>query len=276
MADGSAFGAFLRARRDSVVPEQVELIRHGRRRVPGLRREEVALLAGISVEYYAQLERGNLGDVSDAVLAGLARALRFDAAETAHLFGLAAHVHQARLTPECTTASVRPGLRRLLDDLRSQAAWIRTEALDLVASNDLSRALHRPLYGDAEHPNHARNVFLDEAAARDFYPDWPSVADDVTATLRGYLGQHPGARAVHELVDELNDTAPEFAKRWARHAVRFHRSGIKRVTHPVVGTMCLTYEVLDLPAEPGWHLYLYSAEPESTSHDRLLALAQAD
>ncbi len=272
MADGSAVGAFLRTRRDRVLPEQVDLVRHATRRVPGLRREEVALLAGISVEYYAQLERGDLGDVSDAVLTGLTRALRLDAAETAHLFSLAGRVQQAH--PETDRSAVRAGLRRLLDGLTEQAAWIRTESLDLVASNDLSRALHRPLYGEAEHPNHARAVFLDQDASRSFYPDWATVADDVTATLRGYLGQNPGAPTVTSLVGELRDSSPEFAARWDRHDVRFHRSGTKRVSHCLVGDLSLSYEVLDLPADPGWHLYVYSAEPDSVSHDRLLSLSR--
>jgi transcriptional regulator with XRE-family HTH domain len=268
---------FLRTRRARVTPDQVNLVTGGNRRVPGLRREEVALLAGVSVDYYAQLERGNLGGVSDEVLASLARALLLDDAETSHLFDLArAAVPRPvrRSRPRAAAGQVRPSLQRFLDAIVDAPAWVRDEHMDIVATNRLGRALNEPLFADPRRPvNNARFVFLNEEASREYYVDWERGADDIVATLRGYAGRHPHDKQLTDLIGELVTRSDAFRTKWAAHNVRHHRTGIKRIHHPAVGELELAYEALDLPADPGWHLFTFTAEPGTASEERLRVLA---
>ncbi|WP_344775336.1 helix-turn-helix transcriptional regulator [Gryllotalpicola kribbensis] len=266
---------FLRTRRDRITPEQANLIGGGRRRVPGLRREEVALLAGLSVDYYAQLERGDLRGVSDEVLEALSRALQLDEAETAHLFDLARAAHPRPVRRKRPAANqVRPSLQRFLDAITDAPAWVRDEHMDFVAANRLGRALNAPLFDHPRRPvNNARFVFLNEAEAREFYIDWEQGADDIVATLRSYAGKHPYDKQLTDLIGELATRSEAFRTRWAAHNVRFHRTGIKRLRHPVVGELELIYEGLDLPADPGWHLFTFTAAPNSADDERLRLLA---
>ncbi len=267
---------FLRTRRARITPEQANIVGGGNRRVPGLRREEVALLAGVSVDYYAQLERGDLGGASDEVLDALARALQLDEAETSHLFDLARTAPRPvrrRRSPR-TANQVRPSLQRFLDAITDAPAWVRDEHMDFVATNQLGRALNAPLFADPRRPvNNARFVFLNEDASRQFYLDWDKGADDIVATLRSYAGKHPHDKQLTDLIGELVTRSDAFRTRWASHNVRYHHTGIKRLHHPVVGELELVYEGLDLPAEPGWHLYTFTAAPGSASEERLRLLA---
>ena len=267
---------FLRTRRARLTPGQAGIIGGSNRRVPGLRREEVALLAGVSVDYYAQLERGDLAGASDEVLDALARALQFDEAETSHLFDLAraARPRPARRRRPAAANQVRPSLQRFLDAITDAPAWVRDDRMDFVATNQLGRALNAPLYADPRRPvNNARFVFLNEEASREFYPDWEKGADDIAAAMRSYAGQHPHDKQLTNLIGELVTRSDAFRARWAAHDVRYHRTGVKRIHHPVVGDLELTYEGLDLPADPGWHLYTFTAAPGSPSDERLRLLA---
>ena len=268
---------FLRTRRARLSPEKAGLVSGGKRRVPGLRREEVALLAGVSADYYAQLERGDLAGVSDEVLVALARALQLDEAETSHLFDLA---RASRPSPvrrgrsPGAAGKVRPSLQRFLDAVTDAPAWVRDEHMDLVAANRLGRALNAPLFADPRRPvNTARFMFLNEEASRQFYPDWEKGADDIVATMRGYAARQPHDKQLTDLIGELVTRSGAFRTRWAAHNVRFHRTGLKRIHHPVVGDLELAYEGLDLPADPGWHLYTFTATPGSPSDERLRLLA---
>ena len=211
------------------------------RRVPGLRREEVALLAGVSVDYYAQLERGDLSRVSDEVLDALARALQLDEAETSHLFDLASAGSSPPGTPQAPRAAanqVRPSLQRFLDAITDAPAWVRDERMDFVATNRLGRALNAPLFAEPRRPvNNARFVFLNEEASRQFYLDWEKGADDIVAAMRRYAGQHPHDKQLTDLIGELVTRSDAFRTRWAAHNVRFHRTGVKRLHHPVVGDL---------------------------------------
>jgi transcriptional regulator with XRE-family HTH domain len=267
---------FLRTRRAKLTPEKASLIAGSNRRVPGLRREEVALLAGVSVDYYAQLERGDLAGVSDEVLDALARALQLDEAETSHLFDLAraAHPRPVRRRRPPVGSQIRPSLQRFLDAITDAPAWVRDERMDFIATNRLGRALNAPLFADPRRPvNNARFVFLNEEASRQFYLDWEEGADDIVAAMRSYAGQRPHDKPLTDLIGELVTRSDAFRTRWAAHNVRFHRTGIKRLHHPVVGDLELSYEGLDLPADPGWHLYTFTAAPGTPSDDRLRLLA---
>ena len=268
---------FLRTRRARLTPEMAGLVGGGSRRVPGLRREEVALLAGMSVDYYAQLERGDLAGVSDEVLGALALALQLDEAETSHLFDLAQAARpnpvRRRRSP-AATGKVRPSLQRFLDSITNAAAWVLDEHMDFVATNQLGRALNAPLFADPRRPvNNARFMFLNEEASRQFYPDWEKGADDIVATMRGYAGKQPHDKQLTDLIGELVTRSDAFRTRWAAHNVRFHRTGLKRIHHPIAGDLELAYEGLDLPADPGWNLYTFTATPGSPSYERLRLLA---
>jgi transcriptional regulator with XRE-family HTH domain len=267
---------FLRTRRARLTPEKANLIAGSNRRVPGLRREEVALLAGVSVDYYAQLERGDLAGVSDEVLDALARALHLDEAETSHLFDLAraAHPRPVRRRRPAAASQIRPSLQRFLDAITDAPAWVRDERMDFIATNRLGRALNAPLFADPRRPvNNARFVFLNEEASRQFYLDWEKGADDIVAAMRSYAGQRPHDKPLTDLIGELVTRSDAFRTRWAAHNVHFHRTGVKRLHHPVVGDLELSYEGLDLPADPGWHLYTFTAAPGTPSDDRLRLLA---
>jgi transcriptional regulator with XRE-family HTH domain len=269
----SEIAEFLTSRRAKVTPEQAGLPSYGRRRVPGLRREEVASLAGVSVEYYKRLERGNFSGVSDLVLEALARALQLDDAEHAHLIDLARAA--GPLTPRRrrpVRQRVRPVVQRMIDQL-STPAIVRSSRGDYVGSNQLGRALYAPLFESREQPaNSARFTFLDPAAA-DFYADWEQVASDMVAHLRSDAGRSPYDRELSDLVGELSTRSEEFRKRWAAHNVRFHRTGTKRLHHPLVGDLELSYESMELSDHSGLTLNVYTAEAGSTSQQALDLLA---
>jgi transcriptional regulator with XRE-family HTH domain len=266
---------FLASRRARITPEQAGLPAYGgHRRVPGLRREEVALLAGVSVDYYTQMERGNLGGVSDSVLHALAGALQLDEAERSHLFDLARTANsptQAR--PRSGPQRVRPSIQRLLDAMTGAPAYVRTGRLDILSLNRLGAALYAPVLDGQRLPvNSARFLFLDPAAS-DFYVDWDKTANDAVAILRGEAGRNPHDRRLSDLVGELSTRSEAFRTRWAAHNVWLHRTGRKQLHHPVAGDLELTYEALELPADPGLTIITYTAEPGSTSQGALDFLA---
>ena len=266
---------FLASRRARITPEQAGLPAYGgKRRVPGLRREEVALLAGVSIDYYIRLERGNLDGVSESVLEALARALQLDEAERAHLLDLARAASTTQWTRRRPAKQqVRPSVQRILDAITGAAAYVRNERLDILGANQLGYAVFSECYADSVRPvNHARFVFLSPRAT-EFYVDWESAADDAVGILRAAAGQDPYDRGLSDLVGELSTRSEPFRTRWAAHNVRFHRSGVKRFHHPVVGDLELTYDAMELPADPGLRLVTYTAEAGSESQDRLNFLA---
>jgi transcriptional regulator with XRE-family HTH domain len=260
---------FLTSRRAKVTPEQVGLPAYGPRRVKGLRREEVASLAGVSVEYYKRLERGNAAGVSDGVLEALAGALRLDDAERAHLHDLARAVNP--VAPKRHRASrqrVRPVVQRIVDAMTTPAI-VRNSRVDYLSANALGRALYAPVFESREQPaNSARFTFLDPAA-HDFYADWERTASELVAHLRSEAGRNPYDRDLSNLVGELSTRSPEFRTWWAAHNVRYHQTGVKRLHHPVVGELELSYEVMELPADNGLTVSIYSAEPGSRSQQGL-------
>jgi transcriptional regulator with XRE-family HTH domain len=264
---------FLSSRRARVTPEKVGLPTYGTRRVKGLRREEVASLAGVSVEYYKRLERGNATGVSDSVLDALARALQLDDAERAHLFDLARAANPiAPKRRRPAQQRVRPVVLRILESITAPAV-MRNSRVDYLAANPLGRALYAPLFDSPEQPaNSARFTFLDPAA-QEFYIDWERTAKDLVAHLRSEAGRNPYDRGLSDLVGELSTRSPEFRTWWAAHNVRYHRSGTKRLRHPVVGELELEYEVMDVSADDGLTIAAYSAEPGSRSAEALDLLA---
>jgi transcriptional regulator with XRE-family HTH domain len=265
---------FMVSRRARISPQQVGLSPHGVRRVPGLRRSEVASLAGISLEYYTRLERGDLAGASDSVLDALGRALRLDDVERAYLGDLARNCGPAPRRPRRKPrgATVRPNLQRMLDVLSDAPAVVLNGRADLIAANTLGRALFAPLYERANPPNHARFVFLD-ARAQQFWTDWARVADDVVALLHVQAARQPQDEALIELIGELSTRSDQFRLRWARHDVRAHTTGSKRLHHPVAGPLELTFEVLTPAADEDQALVVYGAEPGGTSADGLRRLA---
>jgi transcriptional regulator with XRE-family HTH domain len=264
---------FLRSRRARITPAQAGLISHTRRRVPGLRRSEVADLAGVSVEYYAQLERGQLTGVSREVLDAVARALQLDDAEHAHLLDLARAAGPAPRTRRRPAQHVRPTVTQILDGMTEVPALVNNGRLDILAANPLARALFAPVFADPTRPaNYARFNFLNPQA-RDFWLDWERAADDTVAMLRTHAGRDPYDKPLTDLVGQLSTRSDAFRVRWAAHDVRVHRTGIKHIHHPVVGDLHLSYEVLELPADPGQALVAYTADPGTPTHDGLRLLA---
>ncbi|TWF91222.1 helix-turn-helix transcriptional regulator [Kitasatospora viridis] len=262
---------FLRTRRDRITPEQAGIIGGGRRRLPGLRREEVAMLAGMSSDYYAKMERGNLAGVSPEVLDALARALRLDDAETEHLHDLAraANPSPSRRRSRPAPSTIRPSLQRFLDAITGAPAWIVDQRADILATNPLARALLAPLLDDpdARH-NTARFIFL-SPAARTFYPRWERSADASAANLRTAAGRNPRDKALTDLIGELAARSDAFSTRWTAHAVRLHRTGTKHIHHPDVGDLEFVYEGVELPDHPGWMMYAYTSTPGSPTEERL-------
>ncbi|KAF2416928.1 helix-turn-helix transcriptional regulator [Microbacterium sp. B35-30] len=265
---------FLTTRRARITPDVAGLPAFGgNRRVPGLRREEVALLSGMSVDYYTRLERGDLSGVSDTVLQSLARALQLDDAETAHLHDLARAANASPVARKArqTTTTVRPSIQRLLDAITDAPAIIRDNYYDYVAANRLGRALYSPVFAEPA-PNSARFAFFNPAA-HDFYLDWDKVTQEFVAAMRGDAGRNPFDKRLTDLVGELSTRSETFRTLWAAHDVRYHRTGVKRLHHPVVGDLELTYEAFELPADLGLQLSTYTAEPGSSSEDALKLLA---
>ncbi|WP_448061250.1 helix-turn-helix transcriptional regulator [Cellulomonas hominis] len=265
---------FLASRRARLTPEQAGLpVYGGNRRVAGLRREEVAMLAGVSVDYYVRLERGNLSGASDSVLDALARALRLDEAEREHLFALARAAAPTRARRPRVASRVSPTVQRVLDAITDAPAWVRNGRHDIVAMNRLARALYAPVLADPRRPaNTTRFVYLDPAA-HDFFVDWEQIAHDAAGMLRLEAGRAPHDQALIELVGELSTRSEVFRQRWASHDVRFHRSGRKRLRHPVVGQLDLDYQSMELPSEPGLVLNVYTAPEGSPTADGLALLA---
>ncbi|MDM7889961.1 helix-turn-helix transcriptional regulator [Curtobacterium sp. RHCJP20] len=265
---------FLSSRRARLTPDEVGMPSFGGgvRRVPGLRRHEVAMLAGVSVDYYTRLERGSLKGVSDSVLEGLAGALQLDEDERVHLFDLARLANAGvKVMHRNVPTRVRPGVQRLLDAITGAPAWVRNERGDVVATNELGRALYAPMFAGPGRPvNTARFTFLDPAA-RDFFPDWAATAREAVAVLRAAAVANPCEPGLVTLVGELSTRSEEFRGWWAAHDVRVHRRGGKRITHPIVGELQLDFEALELVADPGLTMFTYSAEPGSES-ERSLAL----
>ena len=250
---------FLMSRRERLQPEDVGLPRGTRRRVPGLRREEVATLAGVSIDYYVQVERGQVRGVSDEVLAAIARALQLDDTERAHLFDLARGSSTPRPTRQAPVR-VPVALQQLLDAIVHAPAVIQTGSLDIVAANDLGRALYRRVFDTQGQPNLARYVFFDDDAAR-FFDDWDAIADDVAAMLRVEVARAPGG-AAQQLVDELTEGSEAFARRWRAHDVADHRRGVKLVHDADVGPLHLRYEALEVTGMPGTRLFGYTPDPD--------------
>lgn len=270
---------FLTSRRAKITPERAGLPAGSRRRVPGLRRSEVAALADVSVEYYAKLERGNLAGASPVVLEAVARALRLDEAERAHLLNLAR-------AADGSDALTRPARRRtrdhwkphrslqwILDAVTAGPAFVRNGRMDVLAANPLARAFYADLYAaPGNQANLARFQFLDPASRR-FYPDWDAFADIAVAILRTEAGRNPHDKGLHDLVGELSTRSEEFRTRWGAHDVRHHGTGTKRFHHHAVGDLTLAYEGLEMAAEPGLTLTVYAAEPGSPSEEGLRLLA---
>ncbi|MFJ7051883.1 helix-turn-helix transcriptional regulator [Streptomyces albidoflavus] len=269
---------FLTSRRSRISPERAGLPAGPRRRVPGLRRSEVAALADVSVEYYAKLERGHLGGVSPAVLEAVARALQLDEAEREHLLNLAR-------AADGSDALARPRRRRTrqwtphrslqwtLDAVTGGPAFVRNGRMDMVAANPLARAFYADVYADPHNQaNLARFNFLDPASRR-FYPDWDLAADVAVAILRTEAGRNPHDKGLHDLVGELSTRSDAFRTRWGAHDVRHHGTGTKRFHHAAVGALTLAYEGLEMATEPGLTLTVYTAEPGSPSDEGLRLLA---
>jgi transcriptional regulator with XRE-family HTH domain len=267
---------FLSSRRARITPEQAGLPAYGsNRRVKGLRREEVAMLAGVSVDYYVRMERGSLAGASESVLEALASALNLDEAERDHLFALAresgAGSTRRKRTPPTT---VRPALQQMLDAITDAPAWIRNGRHDILAMNQLARALYSPVLADPRRPaNTTRFVYLNPTMAEEFFVDYDQIARDAAAMLRLEAGRNPHDKALIELVGELSTRSDLFRRRWASQDVRFHRSGRKRLRHPTVGQLDLDFEGLELPGEPGLHLNIYTAAAGTPTADALKLLA---
>ena len=273
MASKDEVREFLISRRAKVTPEQASMPDFGgERRVTGLRREEVAMLANVSLDYYTRLERGNIGGASESVLNAIARALQLDDVEREHLFDLARAIPHAAASSTARSApgSVRPSVQRVLDNMTVPAV-VYTACQNLVASNLLGRALFAPHF-EAKRPNFARFIFLD-ARARDFYADWPLACSLTAAMLRFEAGRDPASRDLAALIDELSARSPQFRADWADRDVHEHRTGTKVYRHPAVGQLELSYDVFEIPGEPGLSIGTYSADEGSPTADQFAVLA---
>jgi transcriptional regulator with XRE-family HTH domain len=273
MDNRSDVSEFLTSRRARITPEQVGLPTYGdNRRVPGLRRSEVAMLAGMSLEYYTRLERGNLSGVSESVLESMAAALRLDDAERAHLFDLARTAGNSNRTARRSAPPrVRPSIQRVLDALTTPA-YARSARMDILAANSLCFALYTDIVTSENLPvNLARFLFLDPRAP-EFFVEWDTVSDDAVAALRAEAGRNPLDRSLSDLVGELATRSDDFRTRWAKHNVRHHRSATKRLRNPIVGEIELTGDAMEVPGD-GLTLITYTAEPDSPAQQQLAFLA---
>ncbi|HST84020.1 MAG TPA: helix-turn-helix transcriptional regulator [Kineosporiaceae bacterium] len=270
---------FLSTRRARITPEQAGLPAYGgNRRVKGLRREEVAMLAGVSVDYYIRMERGSLAGASESVLDALAGALQLDEAERTHLFDLArssgARGSQGTRRARPATHRVRPAVQQVLDAMTEAPAWVRNGRHDIVAMNQLARALYAPVLADPRRPaNTTRWVYLQAEAAEEFFVDYDRITKDAAAMLRLEAGRNPHDKALVELVGELSTRSELFRRRWASQDVKFHRSGRKRLRHPVVGRLDLDFESMGLSSEPDHQLNVYTAAAGTPTADALKLLA---
>lgn len=266
---------FLQSRRAKITPDMVGLPSHGGyRRVKGLRREEVALVAGMSVDYYNRLERGNLAGASDGILESLARALKLDDAERAHLFDLAkaANTRPPRVRRR-GPRTIPPSVQQLLDSMTGVPAFVRNGRLDVLGMNPLAHALYHPNEESPVEPeNFARYLFLNPESV-EALTDWQDMAEDTVAILRQEAGRDPHNRDLTDLIGELSTRSKPFASMWAAHNVRFHRSGVKRFHHPIVGELELSFQAMELPGDDRLTLIAYSAQPNSPSQQALSLLA---
>jgi len=262
---------FLISRRARITPEEAGLPAFGaNRRVPGLRREEVAMLAGVSVDYYIRLERGDARGASNEVLDGIARALQLDNDERSHLFDL---IRSAGSSAVPRHERVRPAVQKIVDGMTGMPAMVRNRRLDILYANSLGRALYSGAYDNPIRPvNPARYVFLDQHSGT-FSDDWERAADDMVALLRAEAGRNPTDRSLTELIEELS-ASEEFVKRWNAHDVLFHRTGVARFHHPATGYLTLSYEDFDIAADPGQTLLIFAAESGSESERALEHLAE--
>jgi transcriptional regulator with XRE-family HTH domain len=278
MDASDAISEFLTTRRAKLTPSQVGLPDFGgRRRVPGLRREEVALVAGMSAEYYKRLERGNASGVSESVIDGVSRALQLDEAEHAHLHDLirAANTgaHPRGRRPVTRTTRLTPGMRQTIDAMSTVPVFIQNGRLDAIATNRLGATLFSEMLDGARPPaNAARFIFL-EPRAQAFYREWEAQARQIVAVLRAEAGRSPYDRELTDLVGELSTRSDLFRRLWGAHDVREHRTGLKLVHHPVVGDLDLTFQAMDLASDRGLQMIVFSAEPGSPTHERLQLLA---
>jgi transcriptional regulator with XRE-family HTH domain len=267
---------FLTSRRARITPAQAGLRSHGgKRRVPGLRRDEVARLVGVSVGYYARLERGDIGGASDHVLGAIARALRLDEDDRTHLFALAGAAGPRRARPRRTPdgGGLRASLRTLLDGMVELPACVTNARLDVVAANRLGRSLYAPLFDRSDRPaNHARFTFLDPRAAG-FWVDWKTIASEIVDELRVAADQDPHDKDLTGLIGELVIRSDPFRSWWASRDVFVYRGGVKRINHPAVGRLDLTHELLRSPTDPDLTITVHTAEPGTPSHDGLKLLA---
>ncbi|WP_433136090.1 helix-turn-helix domain-containing protein [Actinomadura nitritigenes] len=262
--DGNHLGDFLRARRDGLRPEDVGMASYGARRVAGLRREEVAVLAGVNADYYTRLEQGRERNPSPQVLDALGRALRLDADARAHLFRLAGTAPELR--PSARPAEqVSPALRQLMDGYPGAPAFVMNRTLDVLAANALADALYAP-FEPAD--NLARMTFLDPAG-RTFYTDWDRAAQAAVANLRQAAGFDPDDPRLRELVGALTEHSADFTRLWNSHTVRGKTRDAKNFLHPDVGALTLTYQAFDVRDAPGQQLVIYHAEPGSPSAQSL-------
>jgi DNA-binding XRE family transcriptional regulator len=268
---------FLLTRRARLTPARAGITSFGPRRVAGLRREEVAQLAGVSTDYYTRLEKGKVGNPSDSVLEAVSRVLELDQAEHTHLLDLVragARPSGPMSRPRPGGAAPRPSLQWMVDAMSDAAAMVVGPFLDVVAMNHLARALYAPMLDGAgdDRLNFARFAFLDPAA-HDLYPDWDGAARVAVAQLRLAAGKHPRSRVLSALVGELATQSAEFRTLWARHEVRLHFAGTKSFDHPAVGALELSYHSVELPSDPGHTLTIYNAVPATPSADALRLLS---
>jgi transcriptional regulator with XRE-family HTH domain len=267
---------FLSTRRARISPAQAGLPHYDgdRRRVSGLRREEVASLAGISIQYYTRLERGDATGVSENVIEAIAQALQLDEAERLHLLDLlrtAGTTRPRRRGP--TRQRVRPAVQRILDSMHGTPAFVLNGRLDILAANALGHVLYSPIYADpVSPPNLARFVFLDPHATG-FFREWDTVANDNVAMLRAEAGRDPYDRRLSDLIGELSTRSDEFRVRWAAHNVRIHATGVKLLHHPIVGDLDLPFETFPLAGATSQGVLAYTAEPGSPAQDGLDLLA---
>ncbi|MFJ6393017.1 helix-turn-helix transcriptional regulator [Streptomyces sp. NPDC091972] len=270
-------GDFLRSRRARIRPEEVGLPSHGRRRVPGLRREEVAQLAGVSVDYYIRLEQGRgpggpsrtkSGGVSDAVLDAVARVLRLDETERAYLHAVARPRRQARRPDR---PRVRPAVQLMIDAMDRSPAFVLDRRMTVLAWNPVADAVFGYSRATDEARSIPRYVFLDPAA-RDFYPEWPAVAAQSVAHLRILAAHHQEDRELTSLVGELSLKSEDFRRLWADHQVKECAYGVKRLQHPVAGLLVFPYETLTIPGDGDQSLLVYTPEPGSETEERLALL----
>ncbi|WP_193607202.1 helix-turn-helix domain-containing protein [Nocardioides lijunqiniae] len=267
-------GEFLASRRAKITPQQAGLSHYGtNRRVPGLRRQEVAMLADLSVEYLTRLERGNTSGVSDSVLQALSRALQLDEAETSHLFDLARTARSETSLRKPATSRVRPSVLRVMDSMAGAPALVVNGRLDILASNPLGDALYAPVFETQKLPANLATFAFFDPHAREFYPDWEAVVDGAVALLRTEAGRDPSNKSLTQLVGELATRSDEFRVRWGRHDVRLHYRGDKRFEHPVVGELTLAFDALELPAERGQTLTVYTAAPDTPDAEKLQLLS---